>query len=403
MPLQSADANRVNLSYVQEASGIANYGVIPTPASSVTLNDLRYTKESLGMETDSKRSLEIRADRQVPDLIRTDVSAAGDIEFELSYGAYDTYLQWALQSAGWSTVVTQTPITITAAAAGNTLTRSAGSFTPGAPNDIVVGQWVKVSGLTTNGAAFFAKVTAVSSTVLTVSGITLVNEGPTGGCTVVMGAQITNGTSLFSQDIEKQYTDLTNVFSVLTGMCIDGMEVNLAAGEIATGKFSFMGKREISNTTSISSIGHTAAAANSIMNGIDNVVAVLENSSSFAGTSFGIKLGNNLRTRKVLGVLGADSVGSGTVDVTGSLQAYFSTAALIDKYLSFTQSSLAFILGTAAAKAYVIDLPAVKYSKGTRVAGGINTDVMAELEYTAIRHSTGASPEGITARIARFP
>jgi hypothetical protein len=51
-----SDTNRVRMSFIEEVT----YGV--TPAGNLT--DFRYTGETLGQETSTKLSDEIRADRQ---------------------------------------------------------------------------------------------------------------------------------------------------------------------------------------------------------------------------------------------------------------------------------------------------------------------------------------------------
>ena len=44
------------------------------------------------------------------------------------------------------------------------------------------------------------------------------------------------------------------------------------------------------------------------------------------------------------------------------------------------------------------DMPKVKYSSGQRVAGGQNSDIIADMEFTAVR----CPSENITLRIAKF-
>jgi len=60
---------------------------------------------------------------------------------------------------------------------------------------------------------------------------------------------------------------------------------------------------------------------------------------------------------------------------------------------------LAVSLQDPAGNGYIIDLPAVKYTAGQRVAGGPDDDVMVPLSWSAYAHAT----EDVTIRIARFP
>ena len=76
-----ADLSRSELAYVKESL----WG--STPDSAPT--KLRFTGE-FGYTIATTSLSEVRADRQVLDLIQTGASASGAINLELSYGAYDT-------------------------------------------------------------------------------------------------------------------------------------------------------------------------------------------------------------------------------------------------------------------------------------------------------------------------
>ena len=83
-----ADSSQTQLYFVEETT----WGTTPAAA----LKELRFTGESLGFNIETVTSNEIRADRQVSDLIQTNASASGAVNFELSYGAYDELIAAAL-------------------------------------------------------------------------------------------------------------------------------------------------------------------------------------------------------------------------------------------------------------------------------------------------------------------
>jgi hypothetical protein len=70
----------------------------------------------------------------------------------------------------------------------------------------------------------------------------------------------------------------------------------------------------------------------------------------------------------------------------------------MNKYLNNTYSSLAVVFSDASNNTYIFDIPRIKYTSGTRVAGGINTDIIATLNWNAVMDPT----ELITMRITRF-
>src|SRR5690606_24985037 len=101
----------------------------------------------------------------------------------------------------------------------------------------------------------------------------------------------------------------------------------------------------------------SAAATNDPMTGVDNVPIVYEAMASYGITAATIALVNNLRTRLQVGTLGAISLGSGTIAVTGTVQAYFNTADVMNKYLNFANSGLAFRFQDTLGNVMVVDLP----------------------------------------------
>lgn len=378
-----SDSNRVNLAYVKEVT----YGVIP----GTQMKNLRYTSESLGQDTDSTSSQEIRSDRQVTDLIRTNIKASGDINGEMSYGAYDDFFTWGLQSAPWLatsvTAVTPTSLAISVAAGVATMTRVAGNFTA---DGFVVGGFIRNLGFTnTLNNGFFGPILSVSTLTMTYAAGLGATEGADADATCTMLHTVSNGTTVSSFFAEKNYTDLSNKFARYRGGMIDGFKIQFGATEIATCGFTMIGVREESNAATGGTGTNLAAATGSVMNGIDNVNSFLEGGAAQTGIlSLSLQVANNLRARNQIGTLGAVSIGSGTIAVTGTMQAYFESETLVDKYLNWTQSGIRLITVDAATDYYLLDLPAVKYSNARRVAGGLNQDVIMDMAFTAYMHPT---------------
>lgn len=91
------DSSQTQLAYVVEST----WGTTPaTP----TLLIQRFTGESLKPGINNVVSNEIRADRNVSDLIQVGYDAGGNIDFELSYGSFDTFLE-SLMFSTWSSNV----------------------------------------------------------------------------------------------------------------------------------------------------------------------------------------------------------------------------------------------------------------------------------------------------------
>lgn len=380
-----SDSSRVQLAYIAEDE----YGVKKTGSN---LQILRKTGETLKQDTNVQTSSEIRSDRQITGAVRTNVNVSGQVNAELSFGTYDDLLVASLMSAGWSTTETVTASTISASAADNSFNDSGNGF-----GSLIAGQWIKVAGCSNSGNNGYFKIVTAAAGKITVSGGTLTDETAGSSITMTMGAQIVNGTTKTSFNIERKYTDLSNEFSLFLGCMINELGLNVALESMITGNFGMLGKTEESLSASSGS-GYTAETITDVMNCVDQVLAVLEGQTSVDAKAFSLQLNNNLRARNRIGGLGAFDIGTGKCNVTGSLQAYFESKTLFDKYLNFSSTSLAIVLEDGAGNAYVVDLPSVKITDGSREAGSGDQDIIANLSWQAFKHPT----EDVTIRIAKF-
>lgn len=391
-----ADANRTLLSYKKEST----FAVAPTG----NYQELRHTGETLGQDTSSVRSAEIRADRQTPDIIRTDIGAAGGFGVELSFGTFDDLLASFLFDSAWSSSVPLADTGVVAAAADNSITASGEDFVTSF-GAAAAGMWVAIKGFTNPANNGIFKIVSVATTKLVLSGGTLVNETSGGIVDIVLMSQIVNGTTQDSYTFERDQQDISDRYSVLKGLTPGSMDWTAAAKAIVTGNFSFNGKLETSSGSAVKS-GLTAASVTPILNGVDNVYRVYDSMGALLDVAkVNFNTNNNLRMRNVVGTLGPESIGAGTFEAKGSLEIYYKNKALMDKYLAFSQSGLAIVFNEPGALTtigsggvYVFEFPAIRYTSGKRNSGGINTDIMATMAFEAFRHPT----ELVTMRIARL-
>ena len=262
----------------------------------------------------------------------------------------------------------------------------------------LVNQWIEVRGFTTAANNGYFKIVSVVAGKMVLSGGTLVTEIAGDTVTVTMGPQIVNGTTKRSFTVEKEYTDLSGVFAAFTGMMVDKLSINVAAEAVITATFGLVGTEEESKTATLCTGTPQTPDENDIMSAVDEVYAVLEDLSSVDVTALTMEVGNNLRAMMQVGEPGPVGEGAGKISVGGTVQMYFETASLINKYLNQTPSQVAFILEDGSGNVYVIDMPQVRYTSGERAAGGENTDIIANMGFSAYRDET----ENVTIRIAKF-
>jgi hypothetical protein len=365
------------------------------------LDTLRFTGESFGGEKDAEASNEIRSDRQVNDVVELAQRAAGGLNFEMSYGAYAKFLQAALCSSGWSTEQRITDDAGISFDSSGVIRGDDGDFASFAAN-----QWIRVSGATNSANNGYFKISSIgdygtgnSDNELTVTGGTLVTEAAGGSITIIMGAQILNGTDDISFSIEKEFADLASEFALFPGMSIDNFNLDITARSKITGSFEFVGEKEVSAAASTATGTAVASPANAVMAAGNHVEKLWENMTSSTALAFTLALANNIREREDVTSKYPQSHGYGKVSVTGSLRKYFASKTLMDKFINDDESALAIAMEDGSDNGYLIELPAIKYSEGKRVAGSENSDIVAEMSWMAKRDST----EDTTIRIARFP
>jgi len=98
-----ATSNRAQFTYIPEVT----YGVTPGVG---TMKIVRYTGESVDNNYSFTESAEIISDRMTTDMVRVGAGAAGDVNFELSYGMFDEWFEGAAGGT-WTTNVLKTGTT----------------------------------------------------------------------------------------------------------------------------------------------------------------------------------------------------------------------------------------------------------------------------------------------------
>lgn len=300
--------------------------------------------------------------------------AAAEIQFGGSLSATQANTVSAIDDSGVSGTDYSLPTVANALASAGAFAANVSTITAILAG--IAGNSIVSTSAFTSGSNFFD--------ATTLGDITL-GSGNADTVTVLVGAGIVNGVNARFFTIQKEFTDLVNSFAVYTGMHVASMNMTVATEEIMTGGFTFLGKKEESKVASQGTVAALELSTNPVMEAIKETNEVIEGGVEFGATQLSWALENNLRGRTEIGKEGLVSVGSGTLGITGTLQAVYKNVGVIQKYLDFVASSIAFVGTDAAGNNYLFHFPKVKYTSGTRVGGGQNSDVLADMEFTAIR------------------
>ena len=268
---------------------------------------------------------------------------------------------------------------------------------------LVAGQWVVVSGFTGDSAANNGpyRVLTATSTVLTVFGTTpfaYTGSGVGTGVITPANGKLKNNVSTenFSYTIERALLDLASpMYNIFTGMVPSKMSLSASSGSIVTGSFDFMGKNMVEGdliTAQFTSA--TASQTYPVINAVSGAGLISidgKPQKSVLVKSFKFDVDNKLRSRDAIGVLGAASIGYGTFEAKGDLEVYLEDATLYNKFLNNSDVGLAMTVLDSSGNGYIFEFPKANFSDAKSNAGGLDSDMMLALPFTALYDTNAAT------------
>jgi Phage tail tube protein len=378
------DTSDIKVAFVDETV----WGTAPTAA----FQQVRLTGESLSENKQRNRPQEIKPDGVVSHAITTQVGVEGALNFALSAGTFDKFIQGALNST-WGTAVA-----ISSAAIDVTAPSTFTGFDFAAAG-IVAGQWVRVGGFTTNPLVNngYFKVVSVNATDMVVTATNLVTETSSGTITVD-GSRLINGTTFNSHFIEKQLASA--LFLKYAGAYVSQMQLSASVGNFVEGSFNVMAKSELKGTTTSSTGAYTAPTTGRVIDTVAGVAQILGNGTALSAPAQSLQLNlqkQNARAQYAIGSADAQGMGRGTIDLNGTLSLYFKDFTMYDLYKAETDVAISFRLTDNAGDGYMFTLPAATLMNPSIVAGGPDSDVMAEFQLEG-----NPDANGVILQIDRF-
>lgn len=358
---------------------------------------LRRVTSDLSLGKDVYESGEIVSHAQVGDMRHGVRRVTGTLNGELSPGAYNLFMQSALRK-DFVAGVNSTVLTNVTAAAGppGTFTRAAGSFLT---DGFKIGDIIRWTGWTTTGTANNTRnyrITALSATVMTTSGLLdevvaakasgdSVTATVTGKKTHIPVTALTTD----SYTIEHNFPDIVQSEQFL-GCRVGSMNLALPATGMATVGFGLVGKDIVTSTgayfvtpTAVST-GGIFAAVNGLLRigGVD--VAVV--------TGLDLSLDLGLTSEPVVGANTVAAITHARSRVSGSFTAFFEDAVLRDIFINETESSLIVMLKATSA----IDSPFLGITMSRIKFAGASKDdgekgIVGTYPFTALLNTAGGS------------
>lgn len=354
------EANQTQLSYGVET----NWGSRPV----VAFKAIRYTSDTLALTKTRQRPNEINITREVSQAVTTEQSAAGTINYALSWGTYDDFFS-SLCQADWSAPVQifsiLADITMTSNGS-NTLTISstlAGKFAA-----LAVGQRIRVSGFTGHAAYnSWWHITAMPDTShLTLFGFTTAagtESSVTSNQVQIAASTITNGTTFKSLFVQQKFT--SSKFKRYGGCYVTRMTLTGSAGAFFTGAIDVIAQSEVAATADAST-GATIAAPqgtvidpvagfvrmtfgdnpNTIAGNLDQISITLENTGAAGEFTLGA-------SSAAVGAAAASGILGGTFTGSGAFRMFCKDFQLYQNFQAETAMDLEFTLQDAMKQSYV--------------------------------------------------
>lgn len=270
------------------------------------------------------------------------------------------------------------------------------------------GQWLKIGG-NTGGEKFaitpannaWVRVNgAVTATAIPLDNLPAgwgVDAGTGQTLTVQYGDVLKNGTVEQTMSIEQQYQDLlVPEYDYYTGMALDQLALGFKQQDLIDATATFVGANASNSTARIAGATDIAAPTNDVINTSSNLASITENGAVLpnvsAITAVNLTISNSIRRRPALGNLGSIDIASGTFRVKGDFTMYYGSNVVRTKVLAGTASN--FVMRTVdttapnGSRAYVFDIPKMKYEDGNPAVPGIDTDRTMQPKFTAIAHPT---------------
>ena len=392
-------------------------------APAIAFQEVRLTGESFSEQKTRTRPEEIKADGFVSHALTTQVQATGGLNFALSFGTYDDLLGGLLNSTfaadlAINSTVTTGVITVHDSA-GTPLTNLGGSGfasnEAGMFDNVIAGQWIRVSGYATNpGNNGLFRVTAVDGPNVEIqvsdtagAGAGLVDaEVSTGSEVYIQGGNLRNGTSFRSFFFEKQLS--ASLFLVYSGSYISDGNLTAQVGGFLEGTFNFLCASEdlgASSGTTTSGTGPAVAApVGRVIDTVAGFSQLEQNDVAIAAVVQGISwtvTKNNARAQYGLGAAEAQGMARGTIDVSGTMSVYFTDFTLYNLYKAETDQIISFAALDNTGAGYIFTLPGATLMNPTIVAGGPDTDVVSDFELEG-NEGTGDFV-GVIMQIDRIP
>lgn len=192
-----------------------------------------------------------------------------------------------------------------------------------------------------------------------------------------------------SFSLETGFHDVSQYFKA-DGLRAGTLALDVSSGAIITGSTTTMGRDTTrANTEVLAGAGYTPleAAATENISATANVGQLAVNGAALSTAIQSIKFSieGNLREQRAVGSKFPEGIAAGRLKITGTIAAYFADGTLFDKFLAHETTSLSFPFIDPDHNTYYFTIPAFKITSDPISPGGLDQDVMENMQFSAFR------------------
>lgn len=326
---------------------------------------LRRTTLELDLTRESFESAEISSTAQTSDMRLGSDNVEGTLSGELSPGSYSDLFASLLRGT-WATGSTFTGITVSSAATGNKLVRSAGSWIA---DGFKLGDLVNVTGFTapatTNNTSAIVVALTATDMSLDANSVILVTKAAGDSVTVAVAGKKLVVPLLPASRTDESYTieqfyDNIGVSRVAKGVKIGSASVTVAPNAMTTVEFGLMGKSVTSTGTAYFTTP-AAASTTSIFSGNSGLLLV-DNVPQAVITGLNFEITGDNEAGVVVGSRNPAAIFLGRIKASGEFTAYFDSDTIFTKFLNEEDVSLVYKFVGDAGETMVVKFPKIKLS-----------------------------------------
>lgn len=219
-------------------------------------------------------------------------------------------------------------------------------------------------------------------------------------CGTWTGNVLKNGVTYRSFTTERKFADISDKPYIRhLGTEVNKWSLNVKANNFVESSFGFMAQNVVDDASQIASSTYNAAPTSN--RAFDSFTGSISEGGSAIGvvSEIAIEMTNNMELRPVVGSPLTLRPSKLLFNVSGTMTTYFNSAALLDKFLGSTSTSVTLVLTDKGSNSWTISLPSVFY------VGDGNADVkgpgpvMQALKFQAVYNASAAA----TIQITRAP